>query len=188
MSITIEVKGLELFDEAIERFIEVKPTTLVLEHSLIAISKWEAKYHLPFLTEELRSAEQLEYYFQCMTINKNVDPNVYKALTQSQKQQILDYMHDPQTATWFTEDGKKKTGRGRRNNMPETITSEVIYAWMCFNNIPSEYEKWHIKRLMTLIQVCNTYNQPPKKMSKNDIIRNNDAINAARRAAMKTRG
>jgi hypothetical protein len=88
----------------------------------------------------------------------------------------------------WTEDGKKKTGRGRRNNMPETITSEVIYAWMCFNNIPSEYEKWHIKRLLTLIQVCNTYNQPPKKMSKNDIIRNNDAINAARRAAMKTRG
>ena len=39
MSLKIEVKGLELYDEVTERFIEVKPTVLNLEHSLIAISK-----------------------------------------------------------------------------------------------------------------------------------------------------
>lgn len=185
MSLKIEVKGLELYDEVTERFIEVKPTVLNLEHSLIAISKWESKYHIPFLREDEKTMEQLEYYYRCMTINQNVDPNVYKAITYEQQQQILDYIKDPMTATWFGDDKKPGRGRGRK---PDVITSELIYYWMVALQIPSEYEKWHLNRLLTLIQVCNSYNQPPKKMSKNEIIRNNDALNAARRAAMKTRG
>jgi hypothetical protein len=186
MSLKIEVKGTELFDEATERFIEVKPTVLTLEHSLIAISKWESKYHIPFLREDEKTPEQLEYYFKCMTINQNVDPNVYKGITPSQQMEIMQYIKDPMTATWFGDDNKKPgRGRGRK---AEVITSELIYYWMVALQIPSEYEKWHLNRLLTLIQVCNSYNQPPKKMSKNDIIRNNDALNAARRAAMRTRG
>jgi hypothetical protein len=185
MSLKIEVKGLELYDEVTERFIEVKPTVLNLEHSLIAISKWESKYHIPFLREDEKTMEQLEYYYRCMTINQNVDPNVYKAITYEQQQQILDYIKDPMTATWFGDDKKPGRGRGRK---PDVITSELIYYWMVALQIPSEYEKWHLNRLLTLIQVCNSYNQPPKKMSKSEIIRNNDALNAARRAAMHTRG
>jgi len=186
MSIKIEVAATSFFNEITERFIEVKPTTLTLEHSLIAISKWESKYHIPFLKEDEKTPEQLEYYFKCMTINQNVDPYVYKALTVSQQKEILDYIHDPMTATWFGDDENKPgKGRGRKK---EVITSELIYYWMVALQIPSEYEKWHLNRLLTLIQVCNSYNQPPKKMSKNDIIRNNDALNAARRAKMHTRG
>lgn len=186
MSLKIEVKGTELFDETADRFITVKPTVLDMEHSLIAISKWEAKYHIPFLKEKNKTPEQLEYYFQCMTINKNVDPNVYKALTATQQQEILDYIHDPMTATWFGDE--PKTAQKGKKNSPETITSELIYYWMVSWQIPAEYEKWHLNRLITLIQICNSYNKPQKKMSKSEVIRNNDALNAARRAAMRTRG
>ena len=186
MSLKIEVKGKELFDEAADRFITVKPTVLDMEHSLIAISKWESKYHIPFLKETEKTPEQLEYYFQCMTINKNVDPNVYKALTLDQQKEILDYIHDSMTATWFGDE--PKTGSKGRGNKPDTITSELIYYWMVSWNIPSEYEKWHLNRLLTLIQICNSYNKPQKKIGKSEMIRNNDALNAARRAAMKTRG
>lgn len=186
MSLKIEIKGSELFDDVTQRFINVKSTVLTLEHSLIAVSKWESKYHIPFLLEGEKTPEQIEYYIKCMTINQNVDPNVYKAITLSQQQEILDYIKDPMTATWFSDDPKGGKGKGRNKN--ETITSELIYYWMVALQIPSEYEKWHLNRLLTLIQVCNTYNQPPKKMSKSDIIRNNDALNAARRAAMQTRG
>jgi hypothetical protein len=185
MSIKIEVKGAELFDEKTQRFIEVKPTTLIMEHSLIAISKWESKFHIPFLAEDEKTPEQLEYYFKCMTINQNVNDNVYKSITVSQQQEILNYIKDPMTATWFSDNKKGGKGKGRK---AEIITSELIYYWMVALQIPSEYEKWHLNRLLTLIQVCNSYNQPPKKMSKNEIIRNNDALNAARRAAMRTRG
>lgn len=186
MSLKIEVAATTLFNEKTERFIEVKPTTLTLEHSLIAISKWESKYHIPFLKEDEKTPEQLDYYFKCMTINQNVDPYVYNALTATQQKEILDYIHDPMTATWFGDD-KNKPGKGR-GRKTEVITSELIYYWMVALQIPSEYEKWHLNRLLTLIQVCNSYNQPPKKMSKSEIIRNNDALNAARRAAMHTRG
>jgi hypothetical protein len=185
MPLKIEIKGSELFDEKTERFIEVKPTVLNLEHSLIAISKWESKFHIPFLREDEKTPEQLDYYFRCMTINPNVDPNVYLGITSAQQMEILNYIKDPMTATWFGDEKKPGRGRGRK---PEVITSELIYYWMVALQIPSEYEKWHLNRLLTLIQVCNSYNQPPKKMSKSDIIRNNDALNAARRAAMRTRG
>lgn len=186
MSIKIEVEAVTLFNEITQRFIEVKPTTLTLEHSLIAISKWESKYHIPFLKGDEKTPEQIDYYFKCMTINQNVDPNVYNAITATQKKEILDYIHDPMTATWFGDD-KNKPGKGR-GRKAEVITSELIYYWMVALQIPSEYEKWHLNRLLTLIQVCNSYNQPPKKMSKSEIIRNNDALNAARRAKMHTRG
>jgi hypothetical protein len=186
MSLKITINGSELFDEKTDRFITIKPTILYLEHSLIAISKWEAKYHKPFLKEDEKTPEELEYYFQCMTINQNVDPMVYKSLTVAQQQEILEYIRNPMTATWFGDNDKKPgRGKGRRT---EVITSELIYYWMVALQIPSEYEKWHLNRLLTLIQVCNAYNQPPKKMSKNETIRNNDALNAARRAAMRTRG
>ena len=186
MSLKIEIAAVSLYNEKTERFIEVKPTTLTLEHSLIAISKWESKYHIPFLKEDEKTPEQIEYYFKCMTINQNVDPNVYKGITAQQQKEILDYIKDPMTATWFGDDNNKPgKGRGRKQ---EVITSELIYYWMVALQIPSEYEKWHLNRLLTLIQVCNSYNQPPKKMSKNEMIRSNDAINAARRAAMRTRG
>lgn len=186
MSLKIEVKGAELFDEATARFIEVKPTTLILEHSLISVSKWESKYHVPFLREEKLTAEQLEYYFQCMTINQNVDPNTYKGISASQQKEILDYIHNPMTATWINEDGKPTKGKGKGRD--QEITSELIYSWMVGLQIPSEYEKWHLNRLLTLIEVCNANNQPPKKMSKKDIIKNNDAINEARRKALRSRG
>lgn len=186
MSLKLVIKGSELFDEATERFIEVKPTTLTLEHSLIAVSKWEAKYHVPFLKEDAKTAEQLEYYFQCMTLNQNVDPSVYKGITAEQQKEIVDYIHDTHTATWI---GSRNKGLfSKKKDNPDTITSELIYYWMIAYNIPSEYEKWHLNRLLTLIQVCNEFNKPQKKMGKQEVYKNFDAINEARKAKLKTRG
>ncbi len=186
MSIKIEVKGSEMFDENTGRFIEVKPAVLTLEHSLIAISKWEARFHIPFLREGDKTPEQIEYYIQCMTINQNIDPNTYKGITSDQQKQILAYIKDPMTATWINDGGKP--AKGRKKGSDQEVTSELIYYWMVSYRIPSEYEKWHLNRLLTLIQICNQYNQPQKKLSKNEIIKNNDALNEARRAAMNTRG
>lgn len=182
----INIIGGEMFDEATEKFITIKPTTITLEHSLIAISKWESKYHKPFLEEEEKTPEEIRYYIECMTITPNVDPNIYKTMPSWQVEEIMDYIKDPMTATWFGDDGKK-SGRGVKK---EVVTSELIYYWMISLQIPAEYEKWHINRLLTLIQVCNVKNAPndTKKMSKNEIARNYDAINAARRAKLHTKG
>lgn len=181
----IDIIGGEMYDEASENFINIKPTTISLEHSLIAISKWESKYHIPFLEEEEKTPEQLRYYIECMTITPNVDPNIYKTMPTWQIEEIMEYIRDPMTATWFGDDGSK----GGKRPKKEIITSELIYYWMVALQIPAEYEKWHINRLLTLIQVCNVKNASDnKKLSKNEISRNYDAINAARRAKLHTKG
>ena len=51
--LTIVVPSEELYDEANNKFINVKGTTLQLEHSLVSISKWEAKWHKIFLDEKM---------------------------------------------------------------------------------------------------------------------------------------
>ena len=61
--------------------------------------------------------------------------------------------------------------------------------YMISYNIPFECEKWHINRLMTLIQVCSIKNNPnKKKMSTSEVYRSNAALNAARKKKYKTKG
>lgn len=116
-----------------------------------------------------------------MTLSKNVDPDVYNHLTKANVNAVIDYINAPMTATTFSKDG-----RGKANK--EIVTSELIYYWMIAYNIPSEYQKWHLNRLLTLIRICGIKNAPPKKMSKGEVMRNNAAINAARRAKMHSKG
>ena len=54
--------------------------------------------------------------------------------------------------------------------------------------IPWEAQKWHLSRLMTLIDVMNERQKPQKKMSRAQTAKQNAAINAARRAKYHTRG
>lgn len=179
MSKTITIKQTELFDETTRRFITVKETELVLEHSLLSISKWEAKWKKPFLVEgAMDTNEKVIDYIKCMTITpQKPDPNVWLCLSEQNLKEIVDYINDPMTATWFKEDKKKKVNK-------EIMTSEVIYWEMIALQIPIEFQKWHLNRLMTLIRVCNAKNNP-EKMSKKDIAAENAAINAQRLAKMK---
>lgn len=170
----------ELFDESKNEFYTVKATTLRLEHSLISISKWESKWHKRFLDKKPKTAEELMDYIKCMTINQSVDPRVYDRLSRSDIEAINAYISDPMTATTFT---KKAMG-----NNGEAISSELIYYWMTSYNIPFECEKWHINRLMTLINICGIKNQPSKKMGKKATLKRNASLNAARRKAHHTRG
>ena len=56
--------------------------TLLLEHSLISISKWEAKYKKPFLSSlEQKTREESLYYVKCMTLNKTLSDDIYTMLT-----------------------------------------------------------------------------------------------------------
>lgn len=177
----ITIPATEQWDEQAETFVSTKEQTLQLEHSLVSISKWEAKWCKPFLSQDTRTDEETKDYVRCMTITQNVDPNVYKFLTNENIEQVNKYISAPMTATWFNEE---KNGKGSK----EQITSELIYYWMISLNIPSDYQKWHLNRLLTLIKVCNVKNQPPKKTSKRELMRRNAELNKARRKKFNSKG
>ena len=178
----ITVPASEFYDESKEEFVEIKEQTLTMEHSLISISKWEAKWKKPYLSEDKKTTEELLDYFRCMTITPSkVDPLVYRAMTPENLQEISDYIQDSMTATTIN--------NNRRSGRREVWTSEIIYYYMIAQNIPVEFEKWHINRLIMLIQVCAIKNNPnQKKMSRSEIAKQNRAINAARRKKYGTRG
>lgn len=178
----ITVEGGEFFDEEKEEFVEVKPRKLSLEHSLLSLSKWEAIYKKPFLDKSDKTPEEYLGYIKCMTITQNVDPLLYKCLSQKNLSDIKDYIDDPHTATTIKDTRPRPAGR-------RAITSELIYYWMVANRIPTEYEKWHLNRLLTLIRICSIENDPKKqKMSRNAIYNQNRQLNAARRARHHTAG
>lgn len=180
LTITVPI-GPERWDEEKREFVEPKSQTLQLEHSLVSLSKWESKWQKPFYSKKDMSNEETLDYIKCMTLTKNVDPDVYNHLTQENIKTILDYIGNPMTATTFG----KETNVG---NNREVITSELIYYWMIASNIPFECQKWHLNRLITLIRVCSIKNAPPKKRSKRDIMSRNAALNAARRKQFNSNG
>ena len=180
LQITVPISP-EGWDEERQEFVDPQVKTLQLEHSLVSISKWESKWHKAFLSKKDKTEEEIFDYIKCMTLTQNVDPSVYDHLTVDNVNQIKAYIEDPMTATVINTNASDKSNK-------ETVTSELIYYWMIALNIPSEYQKWHINRLLKLIEVCNVKNSPPKKRSKSDIMRSNAALNAARRKQLGTRG
>lgn len=171
----------ELWDEGKREFVRTKCVTLQLEHSLVSLSKWEAKWHKPFFGKDNKTAEETVDYIRCMTLTQNVNPSVYEHIGDDVIQLVSDYISDPMTATWFSREDKSPPSR-------EVITAEIVYYWMITFNIPFECQKWHLNRLMTLIRVCNAKNAPSKKMGKNQLMRRNAALNASRRKHLKSKG
>lgn len=178
ISIPISPEG---WDEEKQEFVEPQEKTLQLEHSLVSVSKWESKWHKAFLTNNSKTDEEMFDYIRCMTITQNVDPSLYNYLTANNVEQIKAYIEDPMSATIISKGSEGKSNR-------EIVTSELIYYWMISLNIPMECQKWHLNRLLKLIEVCNIKNTPPKKRSKSDIMRSNAALNAARRKQLGTKG
>lgn len=179
----ITIKGGEVFDESTQEFHEFKTTTIALEHSLVSISKWEAKWKKPFISNtEDKTSEELLDYIRCMTITQNVDPYAYYNISRKDLNAIRDYIDDSMTATTFQDYGPQKKGK------KQVITSELIYWWMIALNIPWECQKWHLNRLLTLVRICEIKSSPPKKMSKSEAASMRSKLNAERRAAMHSKG
>lgn len=184
----VTIRPKEWYIESENAFYEIKkPIDLALEHSLLSISKWEAKWKKPFFESSKNfTNEQMLDYIRCMTVSpKNVtDIEYFGLLTQTDSmQEISDYINDPMTATWFSEDEIK----GKQSK--EIVTSEIIYYWMIRLGMDVEFfEKWHLNRLMTLIRVFDAKESPKKKQSQKELMASRRAINEARKKKYHTRG
>lgn len=176
----ITIPERELFDESSQEFITIKERTIQLEHSLLSLSKWESKWKKPFLSNTEKTLEENIDYVRCMTITQNIEYNAYYALTRKLLDEINEYVDAQFTATTF-----RKSNRAPSR---EIATSELIYYWMVYYNIPMDCQKWHLSRLLTLIRICNIKEGPQQKMSRRDVLSQQQSLNASRKKALNTRG
>lgn len=172
------------WDSVKEEFVTVQETDLKLESSLCALSKWESIWKKPFLNTKGLSYEESISYIKCMTLNDNVDPNVYRFIDKKMFEQIVEYMNDSMTATVISKPvGEKSYGRSS-----QFYTSELIYYYMFTLGIPIECEKWHLNRLFILMEIYEAKNSPQQKISESQTVQNYAALNKARRAKLKSKG
>lgn len=180
----LDIPGRECFDEDTEIITRLPGVTLQLEHSLIAISKWESVYKRPFLDNDVEKTEkEVLDYIKFMSVNSNVPDEVFENIPNKYLLKIKEYINDKPTATSITE---SKNSRSHGGNT-QKITSELIYYWMVHYGIPSDYAKWNIERLIMLIRICAEYEKEQngkggKKTNQADLLRQNASLNAARRA------
>ena len=179
--IVIDIPENEYYDSVTEMFITIPAKRVKLEHSLVAISKWESKWLKPFLGPGDKTMEQKLDYISFMILDEDEPAYLVNMMTESNLKSIMDYIESPMTATTIKQSKSSKVSR-------EIVTSELIYYWMISFNIPFECEYWHINRLLMLINVCNVKNTPPKKASTKDILARNRELNAARKKALGTSG
>lgn len=162
-------------------FIDPETTSLDLEHSLVSLSKWEAKWEKPFLSSVEKTDEETFDYIYSMILTPNVPRDFLNLLSNDNIREINEYINKKMTATWFSNEEKPKQSS-------QTITSELIYSWMVALQIPIECEVWHLNRLITLVRIINQQNQPKKKMTRAEALAQQREMNAKRRAELGTSG
>lgn len=185
MPLTITLPEMEVYNEGINRFQTLPSVTLRLEHSLVALSKWEAIFGKPFLKrDEEKTPEEIYAYIQAMS-DEEFPLEFFQRFTQEHFDAINAHIDSKMTATWFRE------LPGDRRPTREIVTAELIYYWMITLGVPMEFENWHLSRLFTQLKVINEKNTPKdkqQKMSKAEIAARNRELNAQRRAQMGTKG
>ena len=78
----IVIPGRQCWDAKNAEFRYEKDTVVRMEHSLVSLSKWECKWHVPFFSNiDKLTPEQAEDYYRCMTVTQGVDPSVYSRMT-----------------------------------------------------------------------------------------------------------
>lgn len=175
--LTIIIPAQSRWDEISEQFIDTEDVVLELEHSLLSMSEWEAKYKKPFMDEHnQKTAQEWFDYIYMMRLDKSITPDKLINLTAENIEQIKEYINDKRTATTLT---KEQLGKPSR----EIVTSELIYAWLVLQNIPFDVETWHVSRILTLVNVVSIKNQPPKKESPSDAMNRARATKRSMRAS-----
>lgn len=163
----------DLWDDTRGEFIPIgEDTTLTLEHSLVSLSKWESRWHKPFLSPEEKTKEEMYDYFRCMILNEKFDNNIVYAFTAADIKKVENYMEESQTATTFPEEKSKEP----QSN--ELMTSELIYYYLGQMQCPFiPTETWHLSRVLTLIRVASFKNKPEKKLGKKEALQQCEDIN-----------
>lgn len=180
--ITIDLGTIEYYDGNLNEFVYDEGGIVRFEYSLKVLYDWEGKWKKPFLKGELTDNEWLDFYMMMA-----LDPIEERFMTENVMRMLAEYISDSNTATTFTsidngQNGNKTSSKGK------LYTAEELYAMMFEAGIDIEFETRNLNRLLVILRIISSHNSPPKKMSKNDVYRQNASLNAQRKAQMKTKG
>lgn len=173
------MEDLEYYDDENQQFIYETGQEVRFEYSLKAVYEWEQKWRKPFLKGGLTDEELIDFY-----VTMAIDPFDSRFLTMRVVKLLADYMQQPNTATTFT----TVEGTGRVQKKAKVYSAEEIYALMFSAGIDLEFENRNLSRLLVILKIISTQNEPQKNMSRQDILRQNASLNAQRKAQLKTKG
>src|ERR1051325_9344252 len=106
--LVIDVKMAEQYDEVKKKFITSEVRQVVLEHSLVTLSKWEARWEKVFLGTEEKTSEEAISYIEMMVQEDNLPPEVFHNLVKHHVDQINKYIGSEFSATRLpTPDGMR---------------------------------------------------------------------------------
>lgn len=167
----IEILGGEVWDSENEKFLYPDRVVVKLEHSLVALSKWESKFEKAFLTEDEKTSDEIVAYVECMIVDEEDPAKVMTFLTQEHVVQIQEYIDSKQTGTWFTDKPNTRS--------TQTITNELIYYWIFAAGISMECQHWHLNRLFTQLRVHSSHNEASANAGKKKKFTASDAAQRA---------
>ena len=180
--ITIDLGTIEYYDGNTNQFVYEEGGLVRFEYTLKVVYDWESKWRKPFLKGESTEQEWTDF---CLRMA--LDPIEEKFLTMDVKKILADYIKDSQTATTFSSPQNGQNGNNL-SNKSKIYTAEELYALMFSAGVPIDFENRNLNRLLVVLKIIGSYNNPPQKMSKQDILKQNASLNAQRKAQMKTRG
>lgn len=180
--ISIDLGRIEYFDDETSTFVYEDGGIVRFEYSLKMLYDWESKWKKPFLKGGLTEQEWTDF---CKMMA--LDDLNETFLTDDVKKILADYIQDTQTATTFSTPNDSQNGK-KTSGKPKIYTAEEIYALMFTAGVPLEFETRNLNRLLIVLKIIGNYNTPPKKMNKQDIMKQNKSLNAQRKAMLKTRG
>lgn len=157
---------------------------LQLEHSLLSLSKWEAKTRQAFLGSAQKTSAQMVDYYRTMLLSPEVDPDLIYTLTPAQQDEITAYINSTPSATAPPApdpDAPRHTG--------EQLTSDIIYMQMTMLRIPwHPAETWHLNRLLLQIALVADKQKPPKKEKPAGLLQKWQDLNEANKKFFKSDG
>lgn len=160
---------------------ELPAVKLTMEHSLLAISKWESITEKAFFGRDEKTIDEMVLYINQMLLTEDPPENFLDRFTKNEFESISTYLASKQSATFFREENKRGSA--------ETITSELIYYWLVQFRIPFyPTETWHINRLFKLVEICGRKQEKPKKRSPQEIAAQYRRLNEQRRRELGTNG
>lgn len=165
----------EFYNEATNAFLNIPSKMYKFEHSLISISEWESITCRPFLSSK-KTDKEMMLYFECMCLDEDFS-SLY--LSDSNIKTLLSYIENTHTATTIKSESKSQEHK--------TVTSEVIYAMMADMSVPFTCETWNLNRLLMLLNVISA-RRNPKKMSRQEIYKQNQELNKKRREQLGSKG